>query len=406
MNDNTFFSSIDKYSTKKNIKSIKGKFMNYYDDANAWRAAESWKDNNTYDYMNAATIYNPDNPYDMLEINPHGDPFTHPIKSYIPNDREKRIINKAINSIQDLIDIINENPIITNIQYNIDLVSLHKILPSLNKLNSMIGMEGVKENIVDQLLYYIQELHLNKDGTSDFMHTVLYGPPGTGKTEIAQIIGEIFSSLGILKKNTFKKAIRSDLIAGYLGQTALKTKELINSCIGGVLFIDEAYSLGSHDKRDSYSKECLDVLCEALSAHKNDLMVIIAGYEDQLQECFFEANQGLESRFCWRFYTEKYSEKELMQIFQKKVDDIGWTLDIKHLEDSCFKHNVENFTSYGRDMELLLSKVKICHSRRVFTLADEKKTHITSEDIDNGINMFVKHKKKKEDMRSFQTMYT
>ena len=205
MNNNNFFSSIDKYSTKKNIKSIKGKFMNYYDDANAWRAAESWKDNNTYDYMNAATIYNPDNPYDMLEINPHGDPFTHPIKSYIPNDREKRIINKAINSIQDLIDIINENPIITNIQYNIDLVSLHKILPSLNKLNSMIGMEGVKENIVDQLLYYIQELHLNKDGTSDFMHTVLYGPPGTGKTEIAQIIGEIFSSLGILKKNTFKE---------------------------------------------------------------------------------------------------------------------------------------------------------------------------------------------------------
>ena len=211
--------------------------------------------------------------------------------------------------------------------------------------------------------------------------------------------------LGILK-NTFRKAIRSDLIAGYLGQTAFKTKELINSCIGGVLFIDEAYSLGSHDKRDSYSKECLDVLCEALSAHKNELMVIIAGYEDQLQECFFEANQGLESRFCWRFYTEKYSEKELMQIFQKKVNDIGWTLSIKHLEDSSFKDNIDIFTSYGRDMELLLSKVKICHGRRVFTMTEDKKRDITSDDIDNGIAMFIKHKKKKEDLKNFQTMYT
>ena len=406
MNHSKFFSLIDKYTMKKNLKSVKTKFMNHYVDVNAWKAAENWKCHNTHDYMNAATIYNPDNPYDMLEINPHGDPFTHPIKSYIPNDREKRNINKKINNIQDLIDIVNENPIITNIEYNIDILSLHKILPSLNKLNNMIGMEGVKENIVDQLIYYIQELHINKDDTSDFMHTVLYGPPGTGKTEIAQIIGEIFSSLGILKKNTFRKAIRSDLIAGYLGQTALKTKELINSCIGGVLFIDEAYSLGSHDKRDSYSKECLDVLCEALSAHKNELMVIIAGYEDQLQECFFEANQGLESRFCWRFYTEKYSEKELMQIFQEKVNDIGWTLSIKHLEDSSFKDNIDIFTSYGRDMELLLSKVKICHGRRVFTMTEDKKRDITSDDIDNGIAMFIKHKKKKEDLKNFQTMYT
>ena len=95
-----------------------------------------------------------------------------------------------------------------------------------------------------------------------------------------------------------------------------------------------------------------------------------------------------------------------MQIFQKKVNDIGWTLDIKDLEDSCFKDNVENFTSYGRDMELLLSKVKICHSRRVFTEINGKKLHITSHDINNGITMFIKHKKKKETPINFQTMYT
>ena len=406
MTRNDIHTVIDNYVKKRKRHNIRSKFMNDYVDSNSWKGAEIWKDRNIDDFMNSATIYNPDNPYDILEINPHGDPFTHPIKSYTPNDSQKKIIDKKVNNLQDLIDIIEENPIITNIEYNIDLHSLHKILPSLRKLNNMVGMEMLKENIVDQLLYYIQDLHINKNTTTDFMHTVLYGPPGTGKTEIAQIIGEIFSNLGILKKKLFRKVIRSDLIAGYLGQTALKTKDVINSCLGGVLFIDESYALGSPDKRDSYSKECLDILCEALSAHKDDLMVIIAGYEDQLQDCFFEANQGLESRFCWRFYTEKYSYEELMRIFDKKVKEIGWTIHEKYLEESNFKENVDNFTSYGRDMELLLSKVKICHSRRVFTLPSEEKTKISVEDINNGIAMFVKHKKKQDDFQNFRSMYT
>ena len=84
--------------------------------------------------------------------------------------------------------------------------------------------------------------------SGDFMHTVIYGPPGTGKTEIAKIIGKIYCKMGILKKGTFKKVTRSDLIAGYLGQTALKTKDVINECLDGVLFIDEAYSLGNIEK--------------------------------------------------------------------------------------------------------------------------------------------------------------
>ncbi|NBR98478.1 MAG: AAA family ATPase, partial [Betaproteobacteria bacterium] len=113
---------------------------------------------------------------------------------------------------------------------------------------------------------------------------------GTGKTEIAKIIGQIFSKLGILKKGTFRKVTRSDLIAGYLGQTAIKTNDVINDCLGGVLFIDEAYSLGNSEKKDSFSKECIDTLCEALSNHKDNFMVIIAGYENELKECFFNYN--------------------------------------------------------------------------------------------------------------------
>jgi len=401
-----FDSVMDRFTRRRKQGRARSRFFERHELSASWRAAEGWREVNSHDFMHAATIYNPDNPYDVIEVNPHGDPSTHPLKSFVPNDSQKVVIRRKIDSLQDLLDIIDENPVFTNIEYNIDVVSLHKIRPALKKLNAMIGMQSLKENIVDQLLYYIQELHKNKGSTTDFMHTVLYGPPGTGKTEIAQIIGEIFSKLAILEKGTFRKAMRSDLVAGYLGQTAIKTREVIDSCLGGVLFIDEAYALGSRDKKDSYSKECLDTLCEALSAHKESLMVIVAGYEDQLQECFFAANQGLDSRFCWRFHTDRYSADELMQIFTKKVSEIGWDIDADCLENSGFRKNVDKFTSYGRDMELLLSKVKICHGRRVFTLPRAEKMRIALEDVNNGIEMFLKHRKRLEDPGDFPGMYT
>ena len=120
-------------------------------------------------------------------------------------------------------------------------------------------MNNLKENIVDQIIYFIQKLHVhkNKNVNNEFMHTVIYGPPGTGKTETAKIMGSIFSNLGILKRKTFKKATRADLIAGYLGQTAIKTRDMIKECLGGVLFIDEAYALGNPEKRDSLPRNVL-----------------------------------------------------------------------------------------------------------------------------------------------------
>jgi SpoVK/Ycf46/Vps4 family AAA+-type ATPase len=132
--------------------------------------------------------------------------------------------------------------------------ALHNIKEPLTELNNMIGMKDLKNNIVDQILYFVQELHKDTLSKGDFMHTVIYGPPGTGKTEIAQMMGKIYSKLGILNKGTFKKVTRSDLIAGYLGQTALKTRDVIKEAMGGVLFIDEAYALGNSEKKDTFAK--------------------------------------------------------------------------------------------------------------------------------------------------------
>ena len=184
------------------------------------------------------------------------------------------------------------------------------------------------------------------------------------------------------------------MIAGYLGQTALKTKDVIKDSLGGVLFIDEAYSLGNNEKRDSFAKECIDTLCEALSDNKDSLMVIIAGYEKDLNECFFSYNDGLDSRFIWRFKVDDYVAEDLRDIFVKKVGDYGWKVD-EELKVEWFEKNMKYFKFFGRDMETLFTKTKIAHSRRVFCKPDDMKKKITMKDLENGFDMFIKNEEVK-----------
>jgi len=305
-------------------------------------------------------------------------------------------ITEKIESISDLIDITTKYEDSEDIEYNIDFQSIVKIKTDLESLNNMIGMDKLKENVFDQLLYFVQKLHISNAG-GDYKHTVIYGPPGTGKTEIAKIIGRMYSKIGVLPNNKFVKVTRQDLIAGYLGQTAIKTAKVKEDALGGVLFIDEAYSLASGEKEDSFSKECLDTLCESLSNYKNNLMVIIAGYEEELKTTFFRMNKGLNSRFIWRFTMEPYSAIELMQIYKKIVENNEWQLYTNdELEDKWFKKHSEDFKSYGRDMEQLFTYTKICHSRRVYGKDKNERKKIKMDDIKKGYLMFLDNRKEKE----------
>jgi hypothetical protein len=323
--------------------------------------------------------------------------------------RETINIDEKIDTITDILNIIDKYQNDDAIKYNINMKALHNIKEPLQELNNMIGINDLKNNIVDQILYFIQELHKNKDSSGEFLHTVISGPPGTGKTEIAKIMGKIYSKIGVLSKGTFKKVTRSDLVAGYLGQTALKTKDVINDALGGVLFIDEAYSLGNPEKRDSFSKECIDTLCESLSDNKDNLMVIIAGYEKELKECFFNYNQGLDSRFTWRFKTDDYTHEDLYKIFLKKVKDIGWEIDREsNIHSDWFKKNKEYLRFYGRDIETLLSKIKICHSRRVFCKPESEKKRLNTVDLDKGLELYLKNddiKTRKEEHEFKRNLY-
>jgi SpoVK/Ycf46/Vps4 family AAA+-type ATPase len=375
------------------------RFMDYDNDPNTYRS-ETPQNKKLQNVLNK---YGPLNDFfqkhnQILKSEPNNDD-----KPSI-KDKKKVNIQFEINNIGDLLKMIETYPDDNAVEYNINMSSLHKIKAPLTDLNNMIGMINLKENIVDQILFYIQNLHkqtvTDKKNlvSNDFMHTVIYGPPGTGKTEVAKIMGSIFSKLGILSKGSFKKVTRSDLVAGYLGQTALKTRDVIKDCLGGVLFIDEAYALGSNEKKDSFSKECIDTLCEALSDHKDNLMVIIAGYETDLNEYFFNYNQGLTSRFTWRFKIEDYSAADLYNIFIKKVNENGWSIsDTANINVKWFEKNKASFKYYGRDIETLFAKTKISHSRRVFCLDESTKKKITDKDIEKGFELYLKNCSKKDD---------
>uniref|UniRef100_A0A6C0D3U4 AAA+ ATPase domain-containing protein n=1 Tax=viral metagenome TaxID=1070528 RepID=A0A6C0D3U4_9ZZZZ len=334
--------------------------------------------------------------HELLEPN-----FSSLAPIVLPPKKEKKIIESTINTLSDLINIIEQNQYDENLEYNIDLKSLHKIKPELVQLNDMIGLTELKKSVLDQLLYFAQSLCVN-----DYKHTALFGPPGTGKTEIAKIIGKMYSKIGILKNDVFKKVTRNDLIAGYLGQTAIKTRKVIDECLGGVLFIDEAYSLASaYDLNDSYSKECIDTLCEALSHHRDDLMVIIAGYEEELNETFFRVNKGMPSRFVWRFTMEPYKSNEMMSIFIKLVAEQGWLIEPGHIKEKWFEDKKEDFVYFGRDMELLITYTKIAHSRRIYGKSPDLRKIITLEDLNHGHKTFLKNKKKKKDQHYLHGIY-
>ena len=194
-----------------------------------------------------------------------------------------------------------------------DSKSLTELLLDLNQL---IGLKSVKEKVQDLLAYQkVQKMRMNNNlySQKNTLHLAFTGNPGTGKTTVARIVGRIYKKLGLLSQGHFIEVSRTDLIAGYQGQTALKVKSVIERAKGGVLFIDEAYSITENEQSDSYGKECLTELTKALEDYREDLVVIVAGYTKPMYQ-FFESNPGLKSRFNTFIEFDDYDADELLEI--------------------------------------------------------------------------------------------
>lgn len=292
----------------------------------------------------------------------------------------KKNIIKSITDINDLVKL-GETYSEKNTEYNgINLRVINNLIEPLTELNNLIGLTDIKNKVIDNCLYIARgynSIRCNScidcecnaacvSNSKEMLHTVITGPPGVGKTVFAKILTKIYASLGVIKNNKILHVSRKDLISGYLGRTAKKTEKIFKKAKNGVLFIDEAYSLGNMGNEDTYSKECIDIINKNLSENR-DTIVIIAGYEKEIEECFFRINPGLKRRFPFTYKIGGYTSDELFDILKLKIFNDGWSFekndDIKI--KTYIKNNMNKFLHFGGDIETLIMKAKIKNSRNI-----------------------------------------
>ena len=249
------------------------------------------------------------------------------------------------------------------------------------ELDSYIGLAAVKKevrNLINMVTVY-QMREKNGLPTTDLsLHMVFSGNPGTGKTTVARIMARIYHSLGILSKGQLVEVDRSGLVAGYVGQTALKTSKVIEKALGGVLFIDEAYALNGKAEND-FGQEAIDTILKAMEDHRDDLVVIVAGY-DGLMDDFVHSNPGLESRFNRFLHFDDYSVDEMMEIFRMQCKKGCYTLTDQAAEmvrDFIQEENTDGI-SFGnaRGVRNIFEQILVHQANRLATMEN-----VTKEDL-------------------------
>ena len=247
------------------------------------------------------------------------------------------------------------------------------------ELDGLIGLDEVKRD-VKSMMNLVRVRRLREEAGLPVppmsLHMVFLGNPGTGKTTVARLLGGLYAAIGALEKGQLVEVDRSGLVAGFVGQTALKTTEVIHSALGGVLFIDEAYSLAEGGEND-FGREAIDTLLKAMEDHRRELVVIVAGYPAPMEK-FLHSNPGLESRFNKYISFPDYTGEELYQIFLSQVERGGYTLSAEadaYAKDyfrSVYENRDANFAN-GRDVRNRFEDMVVRHADRVAAMENPDK---------------------------------
>ena len=315
-----------------------------------------------------------------------------------------KCIKNPMTTIKELIEVGNlyeKYKDDDDIYFNIDLKAIYNLQEPLKKLDKMVGLNDIKKNIAQKITFYIQHLE-NKN--NDFLHTLLYGSPGTGKTELGHIIGKIYSALGFLSSDNVIIAHADDFIGSVVGQTALKTRSILDKAVGGVLIIDEAYALGSKDGK-SYVDDFINTLLPFLTEHRSNFVCILMGYKKDIEDTLLNRNKGLRRRFPNSYELQNYNMEELRNILITKINEYGWYYETDAFPIKLFNEHKNSFKNNGGSMENLFKEIKIAHAQRVLYYPPEKKKTINSQDFKIGLRTYTKSVEKNENKNLFESMY-
>ncbi len=273
--------------------------------------------------------------------------------------------------------------------------------PAMDELNELIGLTSIKHDVVEMVaLAKVRKLREDRGmkAVPISLHLVFSGNPGTGKTTVARILARLYQEIGILSKGQLIETDRSGLVAGYLGQTAIKTQKLIQEAIGGILFIDEAYALSQKD--DQFGQESIDTILKAMEDHRDDFIVIVAGYTEPMKK-FIESNPGLKSRFNKYFEFPDYTSEELKGIFDMQCKKYQYVLtdeanEKAHTVIAEMEANKGSNFANARSVRNYFESIVANQAARVAEIKDPSEEDITTITADDLNDIEIKELSEKE----------
>ena len=271
-----------------------------------------------------------------------------------------------------------------DIQALLEESHINEVLDALDK--NLVGLVPVKQRIREIAAYLLitkARLQLGIEAAKPSLHMCFTGNPGTGKTTVALKMAEMLHRLGYIRQNHVVSVTRDDLVGQYIGHTAPKTKEVIKKAMGGVLFIDEAYYLYKPENERDYGQESIEILLQTMENYRDDLVVILAGYQDRMGT-FFKSNPGLSSRIAHHIDFPDYNETELLEITKLMSDAMHYNLDAnasKAMQEYIQKRKQQPHFANARSIRNALDRARLRQANRLFNDAIEYKKETTAADL-------------------------